>query len=56
MQLELVKHETRIILFQFHARIYQSAVYKALFDQGFDARDALEDVKALYILFCSPRR
>ena len=33
----------------------QSAVYKALFDQGFDAHDALEDVKALHrILFSSP--
>ncbi|CAB4021338.1 Hypothetical predicted protein [Paramuricea clavata] len=30
----------------------QSAVYKAWFDQGFDAHDALEDVKALHrILF-----
>jgi hypothetical protein len=55
MQLKLVKHETRIILFPFHARIYKSAVYKALFDQGFDARDALEDVKALHlILFSTP--
>ncbi|CAB4000413.1 exonuclease R569 [Paramuricea clavata] len=33
----------------------QSAVYKALFDQGFDAHDALENVKALHrILFSSP--
>jgi hypothetical protein len=33
----------------------QSAVYKALFDQGFDAHDALENVKALHrILFTSP--
>ncbi|CAB4018109.1 exonuclease R569, partial [Paramuricea clavata] len=34
---------------------HKSAVYKALFDQGFDAHDALEDVKALHrILFSSP--